>query len=188
MLRWLCALGLLIGVPVQALEMAGTAIPDRVPVDGAARQLTLAGDTMTHRQYMPFYGVALHLPQQRPQRAVLVQGLAACRITLVWFAHDLSADDAAEYFRGRFNAAGTDPEVLARIQPRMEQLLTNMPAIDRGMAMTFDYNPDRGMIFSVDGVPKVSLAGVEFNRRLLGLWLGEDADPELRMALLAETR
>jgi len=187
MVRWLFALALLIGLPVQALEMAGTAIPDSIRVDSAARRLTLAGDSMTNRQYMPFYGVALHLPRQRPRRAVLVQGLAACRITLVWFAHDLSADDVAEYFRSRFNSPGADPEILTRIQPRVEQLLAYMPEVERGMAMTFDYDPDRGMIFSVDGVPKVSLAGVEFNRRLLGLWLGDDADDELRMALLAES-
>lgn len=188
MLRCFCALLLLLGLPVQALEMAGTAIPENINVDSAARRLTLAGDSMTHRQYMPFYGVALHLAQQRPQRAVLVQGLAACRITLVWFASNLSAEEVRAYFTERFDAPDADPEVLTRIQPRVEQLLALMPAVDRGTAMTFDYDPDRGMIFSVDGVPKGALAGVEFNRRLLGLWLGADADPESREALLAETR
>jgi len=119
MLRCLCLGLLLIGLPVQALEMAGTTIPDSVASDSAARRLTLAGDSMTHRRYMPFYGVALHLAQQRPQRAVLVQGLAACRITLVWFASNLSADDVRAYFTERFDSPGADPEVLTRIQPRV---------------------------------------------------------------------
>ena len=188
MLRCLCLGLLLIGLPVQALEMAGTTIPDSVASDSAARRLTLAGDNMTHRRYMPFYGVALHLAQQRPQRAVLVQGLAACRITLVWFASNLSADDVRAYFTERFDSPGADPEVLTRIQPRVEQLLSLLTPVERGTTMTFDYDPDRGMLFSVDGVPKGALAGVEFNRRLLGLWLGDDADPESREALLAETR
>lgn len=184
----LLVLPTLLGAPAHALEMAGAQIPDSINVDSAARRLTLAGDSMTHRRYMPFYGVALHLAQQRPQRSVLVQGLASCRITLVWFASNLSADQVRSYFAERFNSVDADPEVLTRIQPRVEQLLALLPDVQRGTTMTFDYDPDRGMLFSVDGVPKGALAGVEFNRRLLGLWLGDEADAESRDALLAETR
>lgn len=181
-LLWL----LLLAQPAAALHIAGVSLPEFVQQgDGRASRLSLAGHAEVHRRYLPFYGVAVHLPEPRPRESVLVQGLAACRITLVWYANALSAEQVRDYFDERFQGAA-DAEVLTRAQPRIDQLLAVLPKVGRGSVFVFDYDPDRGMRVEIDGKSLVALPGVEFNRVLLSLWLGEAAEDGVAHALLAE--
>ncbi|MCB1629596.1 MAG: chalcone isomerase family protein [Xanthomonadales bacterium] len=168
-----------------ALEIAGISVPDVVQGDGSQGRMSLAGHAEVHRRYLPFYGVTLHLPEQRPRSAVLVQGLAPCRITLIWYARDLDAAHVRNYFAERF-AGAADDEVLTRARPRIDQLLEVLPGVSRGSRFSFDYDPDRGMRVEIDGEPLISLPGVEFNRVLLSLWLGTAAEDGVARALLAE--
>lgn len=170
-----------------ALEIAGVAVPQIVQGDEGQGRMTLAGHAEVHRHYLPFYGVTLHLPELRPSKAVLVQGLAPCRLSLIWFANGLSAEQVRAYFRERFEIAADD-EALGRAKPRIDQLLGMLPGTSRGRTFSFDYDPDRGMLVEVDGERLLALPGVEFNRVLLGLWLGEAAEDGVAEALLTQTR
>jgi hypothetical protein len=170
-----------------ALEIAGVAVPQIVQGVGNQGRMTLAGHAEVHRRYLPFYGVTLHLPEMRPSKAVLVQGLAPCRLSLIWFADGLSAEQVRAYFTERFQLAA-DEEALGRAKPRIDQLLGQLPGTERGQTLSFDYDPDRGMLVEVDGQRLLALPGVEFNRVLLGLWLGDAAEAGVAEALLAQAR
>ncbi len=172
---------------LSALDIAGVTVPEIVQGDDGQGRMTLAGHAEVHRSYLPFYGVTLHLPETRPSRAVLVQGLAPCRISLIWFANSLSAEQVRGYFSERFKLAA-DEEALGRARPRIDQLLGMLPGTIRGRTFSFDYDPDRGMLVEVDGVRLLALPGVEFNRVLLGLWLGDAAEDGVAEALLAQAR
>ncbi len=169
------------------MDIAGVTVPEVVQGDDGQGRMTLAGHAEVHRSYLPFYGVTLHLPEMRPSRAVLVQGLAPCRVSLIWFANGLSAEQVRSYFSERFDLAA-DEEALGRAQPRIDQLLSMLPGTARGRTFSFDYDPDRGMVVEVDGERLLALPGVEFNRVLLGLWLGDTAEDDVAEALLAQAR
>lgn len=174
-------------VSLPALEIAGVAVPEVVEGEGSQGRMTLAGHAEVHRRYLPFYGVTLHLPEMRPSKAVLVQGLARCRLSLYWFADGLSAEQVRRYFSERFEMA-TDEEALGRARPRIDQLLGALPGTTRGRAFVFDYDPDRGMQVEIDGERQLALPGVEFNRVLLSLWLGDAAEDGIAEELLAQAR
>ena len=76
-------------------------------------------------------------------------------------------------------------EQAGRVHGQIERLVQALPAAQRGQRLVFDYVPDAGMKVLVDDRPLVQLAGVEFNRSVLAVWLGATAPADFRAALVA---
>jgi hypothetical protein len=114
----------------------------------------------------------------------LMSGLSPYRVTLVWMLPGLSKDRVADYWRNAFAvAAGTD---LPRIKLQIDRFMTVFDNdVQHGQIVLFDYIPDSGMRIFIDDKPAGQLAGIEFNKVLLSIWLGDNAPDDFRRALLA---
>ena len=106
-----------------------------------------------------------------------------CRLRLIWALPQLDKPGVVDYWAKALKEAGG--ESYARIKPKAEHFAGVLPAATRGQNVVFDYVPDAGMRVMVDDQPVVQMAGVEFNRTLLAVWLGPAAPAELRTALAA---
>jgi hypothetical protein len=71
------------------------------------------------------------------------------------------------------------------VKAKVEHFVSTLPAATRGQNLVFDYVPDAGMRILVDDQPVLQMAGVEFNRTLLAVWLGPGAPAYLRDGLAA---
>lgn len=165
-----------------ALEMAGVTIPALVRVEGESRPWPLVGHAQVQRSFIPFFGLALYRPlefmEDDPAR-----GLTPLRLTLVWYAPSLPAEQVRDHFRKGFERAVGGDQQFERLAGRVEKFLALLPAASRGKTVTFHYSPDAGTRVSVEGGGSETFAGIEFNRAFLAIWFGPSADPELRKAL-----
>jgi hypothetical protein len=169
-------------VPVAALEMAGVPIPELIRVEGESRPWPLVGHAQVQRSFVPFFGLALYRPLEHA-RDDPARGLTPLRLTLVWYAPSLPAEQVREHFRKAFEKAVGDPQQYGRLARRVEKFLALLPAAARGKTVTFHYTPDAGTRVSVEGGASETFAGIDFNRAFLAIWFGPDADPGVREGL-----
>lgn len=173
---WLTAL------PVPAQSDVATSFAETIP--GASDTLHRVGMATVDRHWVPFYAVALYVPRSVHHLDQLRSGLSPCRVSLLWLVPQLSADDVRNYWRQALEMTA-GKEDYPRIQRQAERLAQVLGAVQRGQDLVFDYVPDAGMRVLVDDALLIQLAGVEFNRALLGIWFGERASPQVRNALTA---
>jgi hypothetical protein len=80
------------------------------------------------------------------------------------------------------------PDQLAKLEPQVKQLeeiFNAVKAAKKGDAILLDYLPGAGTRVTVRGDDKGTIAGEEFSRALLRIWLGEEpADASLKKAML----
>lgn len=179
---WLAGLLLLAATPALSLNLAGVEVAPLIRAPEHTRPWSLQGSALIHRSFIPFFGLALHAPSEAGRSADLSDGATPLQITLVWYTPELPRAQVQEYFRKQFEHAA-DAETLSRIEPRLSKFLEILPKARRGERMTFFYTPDGGTQVEVEGGGRGHFAGIEFNRALLSLWLGDTADAEVREGL-----
>lgn len=172
----------LLAVPALAVNHAGVEIPSMVRAEGQSRPWPLLGSALVHRSFIPFYGLALHGPSDAVSQGKLVQGLTPLQITLVWYANELPKAQVEAHFRELFEQAA-DLETRQNSAPRLNKFLKLLPAATRGKKIVFYYDPDGGTQVSVEGGRTAYFAGIEFNRALIAMWLGPQADEVVRTGL-----
>lgn len=177
--------GLALATPAFATD--GADFPAQAPASDGNGRLSLAGSATMQRNFVPFYATGLYVPMSVRTADQLLSGLSPCRIQLVWVMPELDVDGVREYWRKALeSAAGSDD--YPRVRAQAERLALSMPAARRGQTLVFDYVPDAGMRVLVDDHPVAQLAGVEFNRTLLSVWLGPSAPSDFREALAGDLR
>lgn len=155
--------------------------PYVTPASGS--RLNLIGSAVLQRNFVPFYSSALYAPLSVRTTEQLLSGLAPCRIHIVWAMPELNREGVQEYWQKAMESAAG--EKFAGVRSQTERLVQSLPAAKRGQSVIFDYVPDSGMTVLVDDKPAAHLAGVQFNRTLLGVWLGTGAPKDFRTALTA---
>jgi hypothetical protein len=170
----------------QELRVAGIGLPRYVYVPAFDAHLRVAGAFEVDRRYLPFHVSALYVGPGEIDAVLLADGRARCRIAIHWLTHALEADGAREYWSGRIEAALPDPLQRARLAPTVERLVGALGDARRGDLLTFDYDPESGLTVSRNGEVAGRYAGLEFNRTLLGLWLGPAARTDEKAALLGQ--
>jgi hypothetical protein len=153
---------------------------------GGATRLNLVGSAVLQRNFVPFYSGALYAPLSVRTTEQLLSGLSPCRIHVVWAMPELNRDAVQDYWLKAMQAAAGDR--FAGVRAQTERLAQSMPAVKRGQSVIFDYVPDSGMSVLVDDKPVAQLAGVQFNKTLLAVWLGGGAPSDFRDALTAGLR
>ncbi|MBK8066856.1 MAG: chalcone isomerase family protein [Rhodanobacteraceae bacterium] len=178
----LAVLILLSGSTATAVNHAGVDIAPLVRPEGQTRPWPLLGSAVVNRSFIPFYGLAMHAPADALAQGDIGLGLTPLQITLVWYANALPKEQVEEHFRKLYFQV-TDEEARRRIGNRLEKFLALLPPAVRGQKIMFEYSPDGGMIVSAEGGGREHFAGIDFNRGLLAMWLGPNADPEVRKGL-----
>ncbi|HJU40640.1 MAG TPA: chalcone isomerase family protein [Tahibacter sp.] len=177
-------LSCLIGAPASAATVGGRDFPERISVPGVGSNLRLSGAAVLDRNYVPFYTAALYVPASVRSADQLLSGMAPYRMTVVWQIPALDGDRVDDYWRKAFSdAAGA--ERLPRIKGQVDRFVAIFDEARHGQTILFDYIPDGGMRIYIDDQPGGQLAGVEFNKILTAIWLGDNAPREFRGALLA---
>jgi hypothetical protein len=173
-----------IGASASAATVGGRDFPERLSVPGVGNNLHLSGAAILDRNYVPFYAAALYVPPSVRTADQLLSGMSPFRMTVVWQIPALDDERVDDYWRKAFaDVAGA--ERLPRIKGQVERFVAIFKDARHGQTILFDYIPDGGMRIYVDDQPSGQLAGVEFNRTLTAIWLGDQAPREFRSALLA---
>lgn len=188
MKRMLAALLLTISLPaLAALEVAGVKFEDKAKV--GAGDTVLNGAGLRNRAFFKVYAIGLYLPQKAAATADALAAKGAKRIAIVTL-RDLTAEQFVDALIEALKN-NHDEAALKALQPRIDQFRTTMLSIGNApekSVVNLDWLPETGTRLSFNGAQKgADIAGEDFYRALLRIWLGDKpAQEDLREKLLGK--
>lgn len=171
-----------------AAELEGVNLEDRIRVDG--QELQLNGIALRTRYFFKAYvgGLYFGTKVSTAQAALDVKG--AKRVIFVMM-REANAEQFVESIDEGLRDNNT-PEELARVKHQIDALFAMIRKVGqarKGMRIVLDYVPSEGgTTLFVDGVAQgPPMAGEEYYRILLRIWLGDNPPQEdLKRALLGQ--
>ena len=173
-------LGILVALPANSAEVAGVKIDDKVRVSNA--ELTLSGAGLRKRVVFQVYVIGLYVADRK---ADLVSQPGAKRVA-IHMLRDVGADQFTEALAEGIRANHPEAEAKA-LEPRIKELGAIMAEIKeakKGMAINLDWTGSATQLV-IDGKPAArTIAGEDFYRALLRIWLGDKpVQEDLKKAL-----
>lgn len=169
-----------------ALEVEGVKLPDRVRLGDAGAELVLNGAGVRTRFFFRVYVGALYLEQKTADAQAAISGTGPKRMAL-HILRGLSATQLSDALEDGLKN-NHDAAALAKLESRVKQLRAIFDAektAKPGDVIFIDCLPGAGARVTVNGGIKGTIAGDDFSRALLRIWLGDNpADDGLRQGLL----
>lgn len=179
----LVAACLLASAPLQAAEVAGVRIEDQARA--GATDLVLNGAGIRIKVFFKVYVGALYVPKKTTNAAAVIDAKEPRRVVL-HLLRDLDADSLFGALLDGLKKNHGDAE-MAALKPDIDQFERIMRGIGNaktGDVIGIDFTPS-GVAISHNGQSRGSVAGENFGRALLKVWLGEKpADADLKRAML----
>jgi len=182
---------LLLALPAQfpacAAELEGVTLEDRVRVDGQELQLNGIG-LRTRALFFKIYVGGLYLAEKSTSADAALAAKGAKRIQLT-MVREADAEQFVESIMHGMRA-NHSAEQLERVKPQTDELMAMIRSFgtsQKGATIVLDYAPSAdGTTLFVDGKPAGKpMAGEEFFRTLMRIWLGENpVQLDLKEALL----
>ncbi len=169
------------------VTVAGVELADTAKV--GASTLVLNGAGKREKFIFDVYVAGLYLQTHESDAAQVLGDAGAKRITMA-LLRNLSAEQLSDALREGIGQNSTPAEVSA-LQPQIESLIAIMTAIGsahKGDVITIDFLSDGNTVVGVGGQPRGRpIPGVNFQRALLAVWLGEKpVQADLKRALLGQ--
>jgi len=176
--------GALLGWSVNALELAGIPVAKTAQVGSA--NLVLNGAGIRSKNMFDIYTCALYLPQKQTSAETIIADEHERRVKL-HFVYSLSSARLLKAFNEAIEA-NYSPAELAALAPQLKQMDQLFEAVDHVKVddvINIDYLPGSGTQISLNGRLLGTIAGVEFNRALMKIWLGNvPVQADLKKAML----
>ena len=168
-----------------AAEVAGVRIDDGARV--GSQNLVLNGAGLRVKLFFKVYAAGLYLAEKTESAAAVLAMKGPKRLSMT-LVRDLTAKQLVDALDEGLRA-NLAPAEFESLKPRVERLSAIMGAIGSaksGSIITLDYAPESGTRVTLNGEPKGEpIAGEDFYRGLLKIWLGDDpVDKSLKKALL----
>jgi hypothetical protein len=175
----------LLAAPALAAEVAGVKVDDRAKVE--ASDLVLNGAGLRIKYFLNIYVAGLYLTEKKSTSADILALPGAKRISMR-LMRGLSAKqltDALELGM-RDNASAAEREALRGRLDELAGIMNALQSAKAGDLIALDWLPGTGTRIVLNGEPRGKIiAGEDFYRALLRIWLGEDpAQESLKKALL----
>lgn len=185
MKRVLFALALCAAVAHAAVDVHGVKFEDRAKVGDA--ELTLNGAGLRAKFFLRVYAVGLYVAERTAGAADLLGAKGAKRLHIVTL-RELTAEQFADALVGgihKNHGAAEIAALTARIE-RFKAVILALKTAPKGTVVTLDWIPESGTRLTFDGEKRgEDIAGEDFYRALLKIWLGEQpAQDDLKDALL----
>ena len=178
----------LVPVAAGAVEVAGVRIDDRVRV--AQSDLQLNGAGIRTKFMFKVYIAALYLPERKSSTSDVVALSGPKRVSMR-LVRDLSAEQLVEALEEGIRD-NTSPAELDALSSRLTELKAIMLDVKQGRdgdLMTLDFLPGTGTQVAMNGTVRGKIiAGDDFYRALLRIWLGDNpVSKDLKKALLGQS-
>ncbi len=186
--HWLAVMTLVCGIGgTHAVEVGGVALADMTKLGGA--DLLLNGAGIRTRAVFKVYVGALYLTEKKSAAAEAIAQRGPKRVAL-----HMLRDLTAEQLGGALNdglAANLSEAERTQFKSQIEELKATMDAVGAAReksVVTLDYLPDAGIRIAIDGAPRGKpIAGEDFYRALLKIWLGDKpVDRSLKAGMLGQ--
>ena len=182
--RFWMLLALLICLPADAAEVAGVKFDDTTQVSGTALKLNGAG--LRKRAFFQVYAMGLYLPEKKTAAADAI-GAAGPKRVAIHMLRDVDADTFTEALVDGMRP-NHDEATMKALEPRIAQLSAIMGELKEakeGMNIALDLVGSETRILINGKQAGRAIAGEDFYRALLRVWLGENpVQDDLKKSLL----
>jgi hypothetical protein len=180
----ICALLTLTAFTAGAAEVAGVKLDDKTQLE--ARELVLNGAGLRKRIIFKVYVIGLYLPEKKSDPAAVL-ALAGPKRAAIHMLRDVSAETFTEALVEGLRANTTEGEYKA-LEPRAQELARTIAEVKeakKGMTISLDWTGAATQVM-VNGKPAGKpIAGEDFYRALLRIWLGDKpVQEDLKKSLL----
>jgi len=167
--------------PIAAATCADVTFSDSVTVGGSELALNGLGIREATVLEVEVYVAALYLPQKSGDADAILGASQPWQLDL-HFVRSVTASEMKDAFEDGFQNAGAD---VSTLQPKIDQLTGMFTDFEEGQVVSFTSVPATGVEVAVDGTAKGTIAGDDFAKALLGIWLGpEPPNDDLKSGLL----
>jgi hypothetical protein len=175
----------LLAAPALAAEVAGVEVDDRAKVE--ARELVLNGAGLRTKYFLNIYVAGLYLTEKKvdPADILVLPGAKRVSMRLMRNVTAKQLTDALE-LGIRDNTSAAEREALRGRLDELAGIMNSLQSAKQGDLIALDWLPGTGTRIVLNGEPRGKIiAGEDFYRALLRIWLGEDpAQESLKRALL----
>ena len=173
---------MLLSSSVMAAEVAGVKLEEQIQPGN----LVLNGAGLRKRLFFQVYAIGLYLPKKTNSAEEAIGGPGAKRVA-IHMLRNVGAAEFSEALAEGIRANHSEAEAKA-LEPRVQELGAIMGEVKeakKGMAIALDATP-AGTQVLIDGKPAgKAIAGEDFYRALLRIWLGpRPVQDDLKKALL----
>ncbi len=189
-MREFIAMGLLL-LPLHSsgADVGGVAIEDNTRI--GSQSLLLNGAGLRIKIVFKVYAAGLYLPEKAASAAAVLAQKGAKRISMI-LMRDLTAQQLVEALNEgiRDNHIPAEVHALKSRTEHLSAIMTGIGTAKSGSTITLDYVPETGTRVTLNGkLLGDAIAGDDFYRALLRIWLGNDpVDESLKKALLGHGR
>lgn len=167
-----------------AIEVAGVKPAEQVQF--GTQVLKLNGAGIRTKFFFKVYVAALYLPQTQKSAEAVISDEGEHRIAL-HMLRELSSEKLFKAFNEAIEANHSAAE-LGAIAGQIRQMAGIFDAakqVKEGDVITLDYLPGVGTQIAINGTLRGTIAGSEFNRAILRIWLGKNpAQKDLKQDML----
>ena len=184
-MRRLLLLLTLLAAPALAAEVAGVKVDDRAKVE--ASELVLNGAGLRTKYLLKVYVSGLYLTEKRTNAGEVLAMPGAKRITMR-LMRDVSAKQLTDALEVgiRDNTSAGEQEALKVRLAELNAIMATLQSAKEGDLIALDWVPGSGTRIVLNGEQRGKvIAGEDFYRALLRIWLGDDpVSKDLKKALL----
>jgi hypothetical protein len=150
-----------------AAELAGVQVPDSATLAG--QKLVLNGAGLRKKAIFKVYVGALYLPSKTSNAdAALASGTA--KVTMR-FLRDVDADKLRGAWTEGF-ASNNAPADVAKHKADLDRFVALFSGVTEGQSIDVDFVAGTGVSVSIAGKARGTIAGDEFAKKVLRIWLG----------------
>jgi hypothetical protein len=157
---------------IQAREIAGISLPEKIVREADSAELVLNGAGIRKKFFFNIYLASLYLQQSTSDIAEVINVDKPARVQM----HILYSEvEEAKFVEGWNNgfSANLSPDELQAVRDRLNQFNTMFETLQEGDLISLDYMPGKGTVVTIKDVEKGVIAGGDFYQALLKVWLGE---------------
>ncbi len=174
-----CLLFLLCSSSAMALEIAGVTVPESLDTD-----LQLNGAGIRSKFFFKIYIAELYLEHPSSTAAAILDTPGRKRMVMHILYDEVTKEKLVEGWNDGFTA-NLSTKQLEKLSTEIQQFNDLFIDVHAGEEVILDYTPDQGTTVTIAGELKGTVAGKDFNRALLSIWLGDEpVGNDLRDALL----
>jgi hypothetical protein len=180
---WAWVLGAPGAFATDARQCRGIDFPQHVQLDGAA--LTLNGLGVRKATFLKInvYVAALYVSKPSSDPDALIGSNAGPQELVLQFVRNVGVDELRKAWREGFERVAKDQ--LVALEQRIATLNSWMSDVTSGERLQFIREPHSGMQVTVNGMLKGTIAGDDFSRAFISIWLGTvPPNPQLKSGLL----
>jgi hypothetical protein len=178
-----------LAAPALAAEVAGVKVDEHVKLESS--ELVLNGAGLRTKAFFKVYVAGLYLSEKKATTAEVLALPGAKRVSMR-LMRDLSAKQLIDALdKGiRENTTVAEQDALKGRVAELSAIMTALQSAKEGDVIALDWLPALGTLIVLNGVPRGKpIAGEDFYRALLRIWLGDDpAEESLKKALLGRGR